>query len=554
MAEKSLFFNALPSEQYETGYDRNYNADDISDWLSVVWDTGVVKGGLAVEAGTNLDITLGIGRAAINGKAYINDAIKTFTIAPNGGNETRYDYLIVRFNNTVGVRAITAELITGTNNLPTTADSLTRSDNIYDIMLAYIAVAPAATVITQANITDTRGYDDSLTPAGTYVYGDLANACPYFTAVKGYDNYYDAIIQHYESIITLPNSSALVITTLPANLYNDKYSIVEVYTNGIKETDSNYTVGTTGGYVTITFTASKDAGAVITVDLGNFIDGDGLSTAIAGYTAFTEAVTKLETANEYVYICNGSTDNIAINDLVNSIVAGGVDYGTYKINIVGNFGYTAFNGNGTLASPYTLFSFNSGNRNIVIDFANCSEIEVNAAGVYVTVFNTDKITVNNASIKCTGTGTNAVIKIFDSTTGVINCSNCHFSIISYKDSLIAYTGTFNNCYGTVLNSLNNSYCFNNYGLLRLNGGEYLAYCGSTYESAVVGQSQTNAVSILQGVNAATIANTGYTQTYSIKQYSGGGYVNCYDLITTLTASIVTGAVVNTIPLNKPNAM
>ena len=35
MAEKSLFFNALPSSEFETGYDRNYNADDISNWLSV---------------------------------------------------------------------------------------------------------------------------------------------------------------------------------------------------------------------------------------------------------------------------------------------------------------------------------------------------------------------------------------------------------------------------------------------------------------------------------------------------------------------------------------
>ena len=41
--EKSLFFNALPDNSYETGYDRNYNADDISDWLSVFISTGVVK-------------------------------------------------------------------------------------------------------------------------------------------------------------------------------------------------------------------------------------------------------------------------------------------------------------------------------------------------------------------------------------------------------------------------------------------------------------------------------------------------------------------------------
>ena len=84
MAEKSLFFNALPSSEYSTGYDRNYNADDISDWLSVVWDNGVVKGGLNVTAGTGMTVNLNVGRAAIQGKAYINNAITSFTVAPNG--------------------------------------------------------------------------------------------------------------------------------------------------------------------------------------------------------------------------------------------------------------------------------------------------------------------------------------------------------------------------------------------------------------------------------------------------------------------------------------
>ena len=207
MAEKSLFFNALPSSDTPTGYDRNYNADDISDWLSVVWDNGVVKGGLNVTAATGMTVNLNVGRAAIKGKAYINNAITSFTVAPNGASSTRYDYIILRFNNNVAVRTIEAMLVTGTTSLPTTAGSLTREGNIYDLMLCYIAVAPNASSIVQANITDTRGYDNSVNSSGTPVYGDLADACPYFTAVKGYDNYYDAIIQTFESVVTLQSTS-----------------------------------------------------------------------------------------------------------------------------------------------------------------------------------------------------------------------------------------------------------------------------------------------------------------------------------------------------------
>jgi hypothetical protein len=73
-------------------------------------------------------------------------------------------------------------------------------------------------------------------------------------------------------------------------------------------------------------------------------------------------------------------------------------------------------------------------------------------------------------------------------------------------------------------------------LLRLNGGEYMAYSGSSATtSAVVGHSAsvTNAVSILNGVNAPTWERGGYYQTHSVHQYAGGGVINCHDLVSAL---------------------
>ena len=559
MAQKSLFFNALPDAQSPTGYDRNYNADDISDWLSVVWDNGVVKGGLAVEAATGMTVNLNIGRAAINGKAYINNAITSFTVTANGGSSTRYDYVILRFNNNVAVRTITAQLVTGTTSLPTTAGSLTRSDNIYDLMLCYIAVAPNTTSIVQANITDTRGYDNSVNAGGSYVYGDLANACPYFTAVKGYDNYYDAIIQSFESVVTLASSTATVVTTLPAGLYNDAYSLIEVYTNGIRENDNAYTVGTSGGYITITFTANKNAGAKITVDLGNFIDGEGLSTAIAGYNQFVEDVTELQQFNEFNYYCNGSNDNTLITNLVNTFINGGSDYKSLKLNIIGNFGYSYMvGGSGTSVSPYQLFNFASGNRKVILDFSNCSAVNVSVSGVYVNIFNmtTGSIKINNLSLIASGTASGTVIRVFNTPNANIECNNCRFWVTGYQDSLISLCGTFNNCRATVTNSINNSYCFMTAatGLLTLNGGVYYAYCGaSNLKSAVVGQSAAGAVSLLYGVVAPTTAVTGMYQTNSIYQVNqNGNYINCRDLVSALPVSVQSGysTVAGTISLSK----
>lgn len=559
MAEKSLFFNALPSTEYDTGYDRNYNADDISDWLSVVWDNGVVKGGLKVEAATGMTVNLNVGRAAIQGKAYINNAITSFTVAPNGAASTRYDYIILRFNNNVAVRSIEAMLITGTTSLPTTAGSLTRSGNIYDLMLCYIAVAPSTSSITQANITDTRGYDNSVNSGGSYVYGDLANACPYFTAVKGYDNYYDAIIQSFESVVTMASAGTTVVTNLPASLYNDAYSIIEVYTNGIKENDNAYTVSATSEYITITFTASKNAGAVITVDLGNFIDGEGLSTAIAQYNQFVEDVTELQQANEYNYYCNGSTDNVEITNLVNTFINGGNDYKSMRLNIIGNFGYTYMvGGSGTSVSPYQVFNFASGNRKVTLDFSNCSAINVSVSGVYANVFNmtTGNITIDNLNLIATGTASGTVIRVFNTPNATIECNNCRMWVTGYQDSLISLCGTFNNCRCTVKNSINNSYCFltSGTGLLTLMGGVYYAYCGSSsLKSAVVAQSAAGAVSLLYGVIAPTSAVTGMYQTNSIYQVNqNGNYINCRDLVSALTVSVQSGysTVAGTISLSK----
>lgn len=562
MAEKSLFFNALPSSDYETGYDRNYNADDISDWLSVVWDNGVVKGGLAVEAATGMTVNLTVGRAAIQGKAYINNAVTSFTVPANGAASTRYDYIILRYNNNVAVRTITAEYVQGTTSLPTTADSLTREGNIYDLMLCYIAVAPSTSSITQSNITDTRGYDNSVNDAGAYVYGDLANACPYFTAVKGYDDYYDAIIQTFESVVTLQSSSTQVVTNLPASLYNDKYSIIEVYTNGIRENDNAYTIGSSSEYITITFTAAKNAGAKITVDLGNFIDGEGLSTAISNYNQFVEDVTELQQANEYNYYCNGLTDNVQISNIVNTFINGGSDYKSLKLNIIGNFGYTAFvGGSGTSASPYQFFNFAGGNRKVTLDFSNCSALNISVSGVYANIFNftSGNFTFNNINLLVNDGVTPAsgtIVRVFYAANATIECNNSRMWVTGYQDSIISRCGTFNNCRCTVNNLINNSYCFlvSGTGLLTLNGGVYYAYCGSSsLISSVVAQSAAGAISLVYGVVAPTVAKTGFYQTNVIYQLNANGnYVNCREIISTLARTVVSGysTVAGTIAVNK----
>lgn len=535
---KALFFNALPDATSETGYDRNYNADDLSDWLSMVCESGVVKTnsvnnvpqGLKVVAASGMTINVNAGRAAIKGKAFINQALESFTITANGTTSNRYDYIVLRYDNNIGVRDIKLELRTGTSAIPNIS-RLTREGKVYELMLAYITVAPSTTGITEANIKDTRGD---------------AQLCPWFTATKGYEEYYDAIVQSYESNITLSSISNTVITDLPSNLYNSKYSLIEVYTNGIKEPKSAFAVSVSGGYVVITFTAQKAVGSRITVIIDNFIDGEGMATALAQYTQLLQDVADLKASGEYNYICNGVNDNVLIGDIVRAYLSGGTDYGSMKLNIIGNIGMTVpARGTGTTANPYVWFNFAvESNRNIIVDFTRCGQIAPTIiGGTYNLIFETYSVHIIGATVVASNTAVDTVIRINGAASGAIKFENCRFYITSYKNGLVAVRGTFTNCRGSVANVTENSYCFlpSSYGVVKIIGGEYYAYTGdASKQSAIVGQSGADAVSVLYGVSAPTLARSGYYQTNSILQWAGGGVLSCTDLISALPMIVVSG--------------
>lgn len=540
MAEKSLFFNAFEDDTSETGYDRNYNADDISDWQAAFFETGVVKtdienghpNGLKVVMAGGLNVKIKVGRAAIKGKGYINTTIKTLT-AEMGESSARYDMIVLRYNNVQSTastsRKISIEYKKGTGTMPTVA-SLERTSTVYELLLASLYISANSSNVNV--IYDKRGDKD---------------LCPWFTAVKGYEDYYDAIVQHHESVVTMASAGTTAITDLSSKLYNEKYSLIEVYTNGIKEPQTAYSVSLSGGYIVITFTSQKSAGAKITVNLDNFIDGEGMSTALTQYTQLLADVANLKASGEYDYICNGVNDNVLIGNIVRTYLEGGTDYGTMKLNVIGNIGMTApAYGGGTASNPYAWFNFNIGsNRNAIVDFTRCGQIAPTITdGTYNNIFHSNNdIHIIGANVVASNTTANTIIRIIGTTSGVVKFENCRFYITAYQDSLIANRGTFINCRGSVANTINNSYCFlpASNSVVKLFGGEYYAYTGdSAKQSAIVGQSGAEAVSILYGVSAPTSARSGFYQTNSLLQWAGGGMVNCTDLISELPMIVVSG--------------
>lgn len=565
MAEKSLFFNALEDENSATGYDRNYNADDISDWLSVVFENGVVKTdaandepqGLKVVAAGGMSINVNAGKAAIKGKPYINTSIKSLVVetAPTGAN-ARYDLVVLKFDNNLNGREIKLELRKGQELSVAPTDTqilnqLTRNNNIYELALSYIKVVPNATTISQSNIEDLR---------------ENKTVCGWFTAVKGYDEYYDAIVQKYENVKTMPSAGTIVITDLPSNLYNNKYSLINVYTNGIKELQSAYSVSTNGGYIVITFTATKSAGAKITIELANFIDGEGMSTALSQYTNLVQDVASLKVAGEYNYICNGLTDNVKISEIAQAFIndATTPSNAQLTINVYGNLGVTAaYGGDGTQASRYRWFDIGTpvgSDKRIIVDFTHCNIINVPLKGnSRNTIFNGYNVQVKNARLVANCSASECVVFIFASNNGEIKAENCYFESLVTSDVYLSYSGTFINCEAYLSSTTTHAYCFYLVSASKpviVIGGRYRAYTGNSatgYVSALVysPSAETSAACVLYGVNCPTLARTGFLQKYSILVY--GGYVTSTGLITALpitTGTGVTASITGTIPLSK----
>ena len=556
MAEKSFFFNAMVRDELKTeknpnGFDRLINADDISDWQGAFFDTGIVKGGLKVEPIGGMVVNVNIGRAAINGKGYVNTTVKPITIAQADAT-LRYDMIVLRYNNVQSTadtsRKITTEYVKGTNAVPT-VNSLTRNATVYELLLGYVVVGANATSI--STVVDTRGDKD---------------LCPYFTPVKGYDDYYDAIVQKHEYNVTLPSANTTVLTNFASSLYNSKYSLVEVYTNGLKEPETAYTVSLSGGYINITFTAQKSAGAKISVILSNFLDGEGMSTALSQYTQLVQDVAKFKTANEYNYICNGVNDNVKISEIAQAF-ANDTTLPTnaqLTINVFGKLGITAaYGGYGNAFDSYRWFDIGTpsgSDKRIIVDFAHCGVINVPLKGATTsTIFAGNNVYIRNARLVANCSEASCSNYVFSSATGEIKAENCYFESLVTNAASLNSSGTFINCEVYLSSTTSNAHCFSLTSSSKpvvVIGGRYRAYTASTASNitsalAYSSSSASEASIVLYGVNIPTVARSGFYQKNAV--LINGGYISSVGLITALPITVASSAnssITGTIPLSK----
>ena len=579
MAEKSLFYNSLPDASNPTGYDRPFNADDISDWLDVVMSTGVIKSntGLKVTPAGGLSVSVDVGKAVINGKPYRNDAAKVFTIdtAPTGST-SRIDFIVLRFDRNASMRKTYLAYKKGEG---AAAPALIRTDLIYELALAKITVAPFATEISAAAVADLRGDAETVVTTTT---GQSRGYCPYMTAAKGYDDYYDAIVLEYKDAVTMAAGGATVTFNIPQYGWTG-VDIVNVYTNGIKERESAYSIS---GNV-ITFKAAKAAGTVVEVVVNKFIDGEGLGTVLEQYKDLQATVLKLSNTDKYKYICNGINDNIALSQIAQAFIEGTYNAATItqaaadflakwggsaglaalapdafiKIDVFGTFEASApYAGTGADTNGYQWLALGratGSTKKLVFDFSAVEKLHFacieNAKNI---IFYGQDVHIIGANVDARCYAAGSQIIMFSGRSGAITAEKCNFVILTTGAATIAESGTFIDCdtwtSSTDASATNFSPVTNSRPVIVYGGKHYAYNAAQAQFSSVfyVAAGGANAVVMAYGVNLPTVARDYFYQTNSVRVNAGKTFISGITTQLAMSGS-ANFEIVGHISINKP---
>lgn len=130
---------------------------------------GVVQGVLnslnTFGDSSGLQVKIDTGQAVLQGHFYRNDALLTKTLATADPSLARIDSVVVSMD-LIG-KTIAVTVLTGTPATTPVAPAVTQNANTWQILLATVNVAAAASTITAANVTDARTYAE-----GASVYAD----------------------------------------------------------------------------------------------------------------------------------------------------------------------------------------------------------------------------------------------------------------------------------------------------------------------------------------------------------------------------------------------
>jgi hypothetical protein len=541
--QKSGFFNALLTNGV---HDRKYNANDYCDNLAVVISNGVLRSGgddLKVTA-TGMLVTVGVGRAWINGHYYLNDTPHTFAAvsAPIGG--TRYDRVFLRLDKSLAVRSVSLVYQQGVASDNPTAPAPVREGDIYDLVLADIYVGTNATSV---SVADRRANSNLC----GWVYSTSGDGSFFTSLDRAFDEWFVekkntlssvTLFKRYNWREVLASATNTVTFNIPQ--YDAETCFIEVFVNGILKTETaDYS--RTGSI--LSFVAVLVVGTEIEVKCYKSIDGTGIMGVADEITDLQNAVAALNTTGEYEYICNGVNDNIKLSYIALEWLNGGTDTDKKIIKVYGKFGASEpFAGTGAEATGYQWLALglkDSTTRRIIFDFSACTEIRIpcreNTKNI---IFYGADVHVIGANVQATGGGTSTNVIMFSGRVGEIKAEQCSFSIATSGTATVAESGTFINCKTWIYSTANSAATFapvTNSRPVVVFGGIHYAYCanpsGQHASVFYTAASAANAVIMAHGVTLPTVALSGYYQTNASRINAGKCFIS--GITTTLALTV-----------------
>lgn len=156
MSNKSFPFDAVRLE--DGSFDRLFNSAEFASYFGKFIGNGVYanKGNaLQVQSdNTSMFITIKDGACFIRGRALDNDEDVSIRLENSDDNYTRIDNVVAQLD--LIERDLTVKVITGTPSANPVAPTLTRNDDVYELLLATVQVDSGVTTISQSKITDKR--------------------------------------------------------------------------------------------------------------------------------------------------------------------------------------------------------------------------------------------------------------------------------------------------------------------------------------------------------------------------------------------------------------
>ncbi|MEA0563485.1 hypothetical protein U2H26_09815 [Lysinibacillus irui] len=209
MAEKFRFMDPV---QLEDGtYDREYNAQEFTDYFKALVTTGVMKsvgGQLAVSAnGSNMMTTINNGIAFILGRYYENDDVVNLTHDTESLGNSRIDRIVIRMDLSPDKRHVLAFVKKGTPSSNPVPPTLTQTQNIYEISLAQVKIVGGQTFIAANAVTDERGTNIICPWAGSNILPNFDDS-ELEGLIKKIDNSWQKGVYNDTSVMNLGSTSA----------------------------------------------------------------------------------------------------------------------------------------------------------------------------------------------------------------------------------------------------------------------------------------------------------------------------------------------------------